>query len=320
MPTKMLLCGSTGFIGRNLLDHFLKDPQYRILAPYHHTKPPKELLRYPRVRFVKADLTDAKAVDKLVRGIDIVVQAAATTSGSKDIVTRPYTHVTDNAVMNSLLFRACREHTVARVIFFSCTVMYSPQDAPVKEEDFNGNITDKYFGVGWTKVYIEKMAEFYSRLGPTQYTIIRHSNIYGPHDKYDLEKSHVFGATVAKVMKAKGDKIVVWGDGSEARDLLYIDDLVDFVEKAILRQRTRFELVNVGCGRAISVTELVQKIINRSGRKLAIEYDRTKPTIPFSLAVDYSKATTVFGWTPKVDLAEGIEKSLAWYRTNCKGK
>lgn len=320
MPTKMLLCGSTGFIGRNLLDHFLGDPQYRILAPYFKTKPPKELIKHPRVRFVKADLTDPKAVDEAVKGVDIVIQAAATTSGSKDIVTRPYTHVTDNAVMNSLLFRACYERQVERVIFFSCTVMYAPQEAPVKEEDFNGRITDKYFGVGWTKVYIEKMAEFYSRLGPSQYTVIRHSNIYGPHDKYDLEKSHVFGATVAKVMKAKGGKIVVWGDGSEARDLLYVDDLVDFVDKAILRQRTRFELVNVGCGRAISVAELVQNIINRSGRDLEIEYDRTKPTIPFSLAVDYSKATRVFGWTPKTSLAEGIEKSLAWYRKNCKGK
>lgn len=313
----MLLCGSTGFIGKNLLEHYLKDARWRILAPYHKTKPPKEFLKHPRVKFVKADLTDPRDVEKAVKGVDLVIQAAATTSGAKDIVTRPYHHVTDNAVMNSLLFRACHEHQVSQIVFFSCTVMYAPQETPVREEDFAGAITDKYFGVGWTKVYIEKMAEFYSRLGPTRYTVIRHSNIYGPHDKYDLEKSHVFGATVAKVMGAKDGKVVVWGDGSEARDLLYVDDLVSFVDLAVKVQATPFELVNVGSGKAVTVAELVQKIIDASGRTLRIEYDRAKPTIPFTLAVDCARAEKVFGWTPEVSLEQGIAKSLAWYKANC---
>ena len=312
----MLLCGSTGFIGRNLLEHFLKDERLRILAPYHKTKPPRELLKHPRVKFVKADLTKAADVDKLARGIDVVIQAAATTSGAKDIVNRPHHHVTDNAVMNSLLFRACRDHQVGRVVFFSCTVMYPSQDAPVKEADFKGEITKNYFGVGWTKVYIEKMAEFYSRLGPTLYTVIRHSNIYGPHDKYDLERSHVFGATVAKVMTAKNGKVTVWGDGTEARDLLYVDDLVSFVDLSLKIQTTPFELCNVGLGKAVSVKDLVAQIIAASGRALKIEYDRSKPTIPFKLAVDYSRATKIFGWTPEARLEQGIERSLDWYRRN----
>jgi nucleoside-diphosphate-sugar epimerase len=222
--------------------------------------------------------------------------------------------------MNSLLFRACHEHQVERVVFFSCTVMYPSRDLPVREEDFSGQITDKYFGVGWTKVYLEKMSEFYSRLGPTQYTVIRHSNIYGPHDKYDLEKSHVFGATVAKVMNAKGGKVVVWGDGSEARDLLYVDDLTDLVALSLKIQSTPFELVNVGTGVATSVDALVRKIIAASGRDLKIEYDKTKPSIPFKLAVDYARATKVFGWEPRIKLEEGIEKSLAWYRVNCPSR
>jgi nucleoside-diphosphate-sugar epimerase len=269
------------------------------------------------VKWFQADLRDPKAIEKAVKGADVVVQAAATTSGSKDIVARPYHHVTDNAVMNSLLFRACHEHTVGRVIFFSCTVMYTPQDAPLKEEDFKGDIVKNYFGVGWTKVYIERMAEFYSRLGPTQYTVIRHSNIYGPHDKYDLERSHVFGATVAKVMSAK-DKITVWGDGSEGRDLLYVDDLVDFVALSLKIQNTPYELVNVGAGKSVSIAELVKKIMAAAGKTLSIEYDKSKPTIPFNVRVDCGKAERLFGWTPSTTLEAGIEKSLAWYRRNYK--
>ena len=170
-------------------------------------------------------LTNREDVDELLKpGYDILVQAAATTSGAKEIVNKPYYHVTDNAVMNSLIFRSAFEHNIGHVIFFSCTVMHQSSDKPLKEDDFDANkgMHPRYFGVGWTKVYIEKMCEFYSRISSTKYTVVRHSNIFGPYDKFDLERSHVFGATMTKVMTAKdGGKIVVWGTGEEERDLLY---------------------------------------------------------------------------------------------------
>ena len=76
----------------------------------------------------------------------------------------------------------------------------------------DAGIFEKYFGVGWTKVYLEKLCEFYGRLGRTQYSVLRHSNMYGPYDKYDLDRAHVCGATITKVMEAQ-DKISVWGGG-----------------------------------------------------------------------------------------------------------
>jgi nucleoside-diphosphate-sugar epimerase len=196
--------------------------------------------------------------------------------------------------------------------------MYIPQGRPVKEEDFDGRMIDKYFGVGWTKVYIEKMCEFYAKLGATKYTAIRHSNIYGPYDKFDLERSHVFGATVAKVMSAKDGVVTVWGDGSDERDLLYVSDLVTFVERAVEAQRSAFELVNLGLGRSVSVKELVSSIIQYSGRKLRIDYDLSQPSIGFKLAIDIERAKKVFDWTPAVSLEEGIQKTLDWYSCNYK--
>ena len=197
--------------------------------------------------------------------------------------------------------------------------MYPSQSEAVRETDFNGNISEKYFAAGWTKVYLEKMCEFYSRLGPTRYTVIRHSNIYGPHDKFDAERSHVFGATVAKVMAAEpGGAVTVWGNGSEERDLLYVEDLVRFIDFALAKQSTPFELVNVGSGRSVSVRDLVQKIIRVSGKNLRVEFDRDKPTIPFSLRLNSDRAKERFGWEPKVSLEEGIEKTLAWYREAMK--
>jgi len=197
--------------------------------------------------------------------------------------------------------------------------MYPSGDTPLKETDFDANqeIYPKYFGVGWTKVYMEKMCEFYSRIGSTKYTVIRHSNIYGPHDKFDLERSHVFGATMTKVMTTpEGGKIVVWGTGEEARDLLYVDDLVDFVNKAIAKQRGKFELFNVGLGRAICVRDLVAKIVALSGKNITIEYDLSKPTLKTSLCLDSRKAENHLGWRPAHSLEEGIAKTMAWYKEN----
>ena len=132
--------------------------------------------------------------------------------------------------------------------------MYKSSLKPIKENDFNPlkDIEPKYFGVATTKVYNENMCDFFSRLGKTKYTAIRHSNIYGPYDKFDLERSHVFGATVTKVMRAKNE-ITIWGKGKEKRDLLYIDDLVKFVELVIKKQKNNFELLNCGIGKAISI-------------------------------------------------------------------
>ncbi len=317
---KVLVCGATGFIGRNTAE-FLADQGYEVYGTYCHSEP----WEHERVTLMQADLTDKQDVARVVEGMDIVIQAAATTSGAKDICHNPAYHVTDNAVMNALLFRAVLDAGVQHMVFYSCTTMYPSSDRPLKETDFDANAEfyPGYFGGAWTKVYNEKMCEFYSRFGQTRFTVIRHSNIYGPYDKFDLERSHVFGATITKVETCEpGGAIVVWGDGSQGRDLLYIDDLMEFVVAALEHQKDAYQLYNVGCGRAVTVKELVQKIIAVSGRDVRMEFDRSKPTVNTSLCLDCTKAREQLGWQARTSLDEGIEKTLEWVRArlvSCKG-
>lgn len=312
----MLICGATGFIGRNLVEYYSKTNKYDIVAVYNRKKPFSDNVK--NVSWIKADLLDPKDVKAALSGINIVLQFAATTSGANDIVNRPYIHVTDNAVMNSLILRECYEQSIEHIIFPSCTVMYQPADFAQKESDWNAQdeIFSTYFGVGNTKVYIEKMCDFFSRLGRTKHTVMRHSNMYGPHDKYDLERSHVFGATITKVMTNTNGTINVWGTGEGARDLLHIDDLVSFVDASIEKQTTPYELFNVGLGKATKIIDLIKKIIKHSGKNLKIEHDLTKPTIPTSLFLDCSKAKKMLGWEPKIQIDEGIQKTLEWYKKN----
>ena len=312
MKKKILICGASGFIGRNLFETLSKRNDLDVWGTYLTEK----FSDNPNI--IRVDLTQKEEVIRATKDFDIIIQAAAVTSGAKDIIERPYIHITDNLIMNSLIFQAAYDNHIKQVIFFSCTVMYPSSKLPVKEKDLdlNSEMYEKYFGAGWTKVYMEKLCEFYSRLGRTKFTVIRHSNIYGPYDKYDLEKSHVFAATIMKIMNAKDNKIVVWGAGIEERDLLYVSDLIDFVELVLEKQDYSFDLFNVGLGIAISVDSLVKKIISLSGKNLAIEYDKTKPTIATKLVLDISKAKEKFGWKPKISLDEGIKKTLDWYSKN----
>jgi nucleoside-diphosphate-sugar epimerase len=311
----ILICGATGFIGRNLLEYYYKQGKYKIIAT-HYNRPAID--GYNGVKWVKIDLRDPSAVKSILSEVDIVLQFAATTSGSKDITTRPYIHVTDNAVMNSILLRECYEQNIEHFVFPSCTVMYQPSDKALSENDWNGNdeIFPTYFGVGNTKVYIEKMCEFFSRLGKTKHTVMRHSNMYGPYDKYDLERSHMFGATITKVMTSQNGKVNVWGTGEEARDLLYVDDLVEFVDAAINNQQSNYELFNVGLGKATQVKDVVSKIITHSGKDLEMIHDLSKPTIPTSLFLNCKKAKDLLNWEPRTTLDEGIIKTIKWYKEN----
>ena len=314
---KALVCGATGFIGRNVAEALAGSGEYEVYGTFRASPP----LSHPGIRMVRADLRQPEEVERVMAGMDIVVQAAATTSGARDILARPYIHVTDNAVMNSLLLRSAFEHQVSGFLFFSCAIMYPSSDKPLGEKDFDANagMYGPYFGAGWTKIYVEKMCEFYSRIGRTKFTVVRHSNIYGPHDKFDLDRSHVFGATVTKVMRARdGDALTVWGAGEEERDLLYVSDLVEFIRLALENQESQFELYTVGSGRSIPVKTLVRRIIESSGKRIVVEHDLSRPSLRTKVSLDSTKARERLGWVPKVSLEEGIRKTLEWHRENIR--
>ena len=313
----ILICGATGFIGRNLVEYFGSKKGQRIRAVYNLRRPFDVSQLAADIEWVRADLRNPKDVENVMKGVSVVLQAAATTSGAKDIISKPYIHVTDNAVMNSLLLRSAYHHNIDHFLFFSCTVMYQSSDKALYEKDFNPQeaLHPRYFGVGHTKLYIEKMLEFFSSISPMKTTAIRHSNIYGPYDKFDFERSHVFGATISKVLLAKNE-VTVWGTGEEERDLLHVRDLCLFLDKAISNQKENYRLYNCGLGEKISIKSLVKLIISKSGKNLKIRHDTTQPTIKTSLYLNTDLAQKELSWKPQVNIDEGVQSTIDWWRLN----
>lgn len=310
---RILICGATGFMGRNLFEYFTKQG-HEVYGTAWDSDSYHDNVVYYNLK----DEAEIKVLFDEVRP-EIVIQAAATTSGVADTLAKPYIHVTDNAVINSLLLRAAYEHKVQHFVFLSCSVMYQPSEVPLKESDWKpgDEIIRQYFGVGNMKVYIERQCEFYSRLG-MKCTAVRHSNTYGPHDKFDPDHSHVLGSSIRKVMEAT-DKVEVWGTGEEKKDLIWVMDVVRGIHCLIENQTDMFERVNLSSGVGITINDLVKTIIKVAGKDLEIVHDTSKPSIPVHLVYDHSYMTKKYGWKPQVPLEEGLSLTIQWFKENYKG-
>ncbi len=313
MEKTILLLGANGFIGNNLTNYYLDKPEYK-LAGCLHGDTFSPLFDFSRMRAFTSDLTNKEHVDKLFKEVkpDIVIHAAAVTTGAKDTLERPWLHVTDNLRMNALVMEYCHTHGVKHCVWFSCGVMYQPKDEPQSETDWKDGeeLYPTYYGVGNMKVYTEKLARFYSRQNSCKFTVIRNSNVYGPYDKFDLDKCHMLPAMVKKVCDAT-DTLEVWGTGVARRDLVYIDDLVNLVALCIEKQETPYELINCGAGQAYSVQEIIGILQEITGKNLTINYNG-KLDIPTTVIFNCDKAKKL-GWEPKVSLKDGLEKTVEYY-------
>jgi len=313
MSKKVLVCGASGFIGRNIFEALSLRSDLEVFGTYQTFFTTEPSLN-PRKFWT--DLTKKFEACHVTKGMDVVIHAAAVTAGFKAVSANPGFFVPDNIVMNTRLLEAAYDNKVGHFIFLSCTVLYPMNlDRQLSEEDTDFNSIDPAYRIAWIKIIGEKLCEFYGNLGRTKFTVVRHSNIYGPYDKYDLERAHIFGALIARIADApEGGNIEIWGEGSEKRDLLHVSDLVRFIETAIeTEERKPCEIYNVGSGKVISVLELAEKIIQLSGKKLSITHNYERNKRPLSVAIDITKAKRMFGWEPKVTLEEGIKNTLEWY-------
>ena len=151
------------------------------------------------------------------------------------------------------------------------------------------------------------MCKFYSELGETKFTALRQTNIIGKYDKTDLDKAHFFAAMIQKINSAT-KTVDVWGDGTEEKDLLSVGKLMKLIDLVIEKQTSKFELLNVGSGKNMTIKEIVEKVIDASGKNLDISFDTSKPSRNIKLKLDVSKAIDKFNWDNTFDMKETINE------------
>lgn len=314
---KVLVTGASGFIGRNVFERLSSGRRDVEVWGTYHTR------EFRNPYLIQADLREKSQVQRVLDGVDILIHAAAGSSGAKDILGNPAMHIPGNIVMNTLLLEEAYRRGILHVILLGCSVIYPMNlSHAVCESDFDFERIHPDYSIGaLVKIEEEWLARCYAKLGGIKTTVIRHSNCYGPYDKFGSEGAHMLAANIDRVMRApEGSEIAVWGSGEEIRDLLYISDLLDFIEKALYGGSHTYDNFNVGLGKGYPVKVVVERIIAASGKNLRISFDESKPTIPVSVTLNCRKAQLEYRWSPLVDLDEGIKRTMAWYKQNHTGK
>ncbi len=309
---RVLITGSAGLAGSHLL-RALHAQGAKIRATFLSRRPPLlDGVDY----CMGADLTQRNVCDQIVHDIDYVFLCAASTSGAHAIQSTPLVHVTPNILMNAQMLEAAYLAGVKKVLYISSTTGYPATGKPYREEDmFQGDPWDKYFPAGWMKRYTEILCRMYSEKLPRKMpcVVLRATNIYGPGDKFDPERSHFLPALIRRVVNRE-DPLVVWGTGEDLRDLIHVDDMVEAMLLAMEKIET-FEPLNIGAGVSLSINEMLRMVLEIEGyENVRLEYDRSKPSMVPKQIVDCSKAEQVLGFKAKVGIREGIRRTIEWYR------
>jgi len=309
--SKILILGATGFVGRNLAERLYKEG-YTNLRNHGFNR---KLEGFGES--VQGDLRDEKFVEEIMKGVDVVYHCAASTSNAVDTIYAPLLHVTPNVIINALTMEKAYKEGVKKFIFLSSSTIYpeSGERAVCETDNIYESIYKTYFPVGWMKRYAEVLCKMYSEIlvNPMQTVIVRPANLYGPHDKYDLDKCHVTPASIIKVA-TRLDPIPVWGDGTEIRDLLYVEDFCEALQ-LIMEKEEAHEIYNVGSNKGYSVNEVIGYLKEIEGLESPINYVNNKaPMIPKRL-IDSYKIFYTLGWEAKTSIKEGLEKTLNWYKS-----
>lgn len=309
---KVLVAGGAGFVGTNIIFRLLDSGAY--VRATLHNKPPQ--INDSRIEFLQGDLRDEKFTHLAAAGIDYVFMCAANTSGAAVIERTPLAHVTPNVIMNALMLKAAYEAGVKKFLWISSSIVYPVTDHAVSEDEVVfGDLFHKYFFAGWMKQFGEVLCEMYAkRIGnPMPVVVVRPANLYGEYDDFEWETSHMVAALVRRVVE-RHNPIVVWGDGNDIKDLLYIGDFVDGVLAAMEKIDT-FNPVNIATGKAVITKDVLNSLIEVDNYKDAgVRYDKTKPTMIPKRLMDIGKAERILGFKAKTSLKVGLKRTIDWYR------
>jgi GDP-L-fucose synthase len=310
--SKVLVAGGTGFVGVNLIRKLLKLGA-DVRATLHH-KP--AVVKGEHIEYVQADLTRSEDCRRVVEGAEYVFMCAANTSGAAVMDKTPLAHVTPNVVMNTLMLDAAYGAGVQKLLFISSNTVYPNVDHPVTEDEMTpGDLFEKYFCVGWMKQFTEVLCRMYAEKirRPMQTVVVRPANIYGPEDDFEWETSHVLPALIRKAVE-RHDPIEVWGDGRDVKDFIYIDDFIEGLLSAMEKIKT-FEPINIATGVPCSIRQALKAILDAADYADAeIVFNSSKPTMIPKRLIDVSRAKKLLGFEAKTPFAEGISKTVEWYK------
>lgn len=312
---KVLVTGAAGFIGAKTAEFLLNEGAavagLDSMNDYYDVTLKKyrlnALSKNKNFDFYHADIEDRQALSKVfqVKSFDAVINLAAR-AGVRYSLIDPHVYFTTNMMGTLNLLEMCKEHQIKKFVLASTSSLYAGQKMPFKEALPVNTPISPYAA---SKKAAEMAAYTYHVHYGIDVTVLRYFTVYGPAGRPDM--------SIFRFMKwiDEGVPMDVFGDGLQARDFTYVDDIADGTVKAL--RKVGFEVINLGGGAKPYTLNQAIKLIERSlGKKSRRkEYAFPKADIKSTWA-DITKARKILGWKPTVGLKEGIVRTAEWYREN----
>ena len=298
---KVLLVGSSGFLGNHVKT---------ILNNEYDTH---EITGKQQIDITKYDNLD-KYLSKLKP--DIVINCAAFVGGISYGYKYPARMLYENSTMAINLYRASQKNKVKKLINPISNCAYPRNLTTYKEENFfDGPPDDSVYNYGIAKrLFVQLGKSFYQEKNFSSVNVVV-SNMYGPNDHFDIERSHALGAIIKKVHDAKINnykEVELWGTGKPIREWLYVDDGAKALIKSI-NLESGHHFFNVGVEKGISILELAEIIKDKIGWDGKFVLDTSKPDGVLEKKVDGTRGEEKLNWKPETSLIDGIQTTVNWY-------
>jgi GDP-L-fucose synthase len=248
-----------------------------------------------------------------------IILAAAKVGGILANDSYPADFLYDNLVIETNVVEAAHRNSVEKLLLLGSSCIYpkfTPQ--PISEDSLlTGPLepTNEWYAIA--KIAGIKLTQAYRKQHGSDFISAMPTNLYGPHDNFDLNSSHVLPALIRKAHEAKmtrASDLTIWGTGSPRREFLHVDDCADALV-SLLMSYSEAEHINVGSGEDLNILELTELICDVVGFQGAIKHDLSKPEGTPRKLMSASRLRGL-GWSPRISLRSGIESTYQWFLTN----
>jgi GDP-L-fucose synthase len=267
------------------------------------------------------DLRDQAAVNYWFRANrpEYVFLVAGTVGGILANSTRPAEFIYDNMLIHATVVHAAHLYAVKKLLYLGSSCIY-PRECPqpIREEYLlTGALEPTNEAYAMAKIAGIKLCQCYRRQYGCNFISAMPTNLYGVHDNFDLESSHVVPALIRKFHDAREAglrEVVVWGTGRPRREFLHVDDLADACV-FLMRRYDESTHINVGTGEDLSIAELAELVRRVVYPEATLSFDRSKPDGMPRKLLDVSRLHAL-GWTHRIALEEGIRSTYEWFVAN----
>ena len=304
-----VVTGGGGFIGSHIVEELLRRGETVRVVDNFSTGKRKNLATFqPTPEIIEADISEARNLAGIFRGADYVIHQAAIPSVPKSILDPLKSHRANvDGTLNVL--NACRESGVKRVVYASSSSLYGDSRTLPKHEEMMPNPLSPY---GAQKLFGEIYCKVFTKSYGLETVSLRYFNVFGPRQDSTSQYSGVLALFIPAVLQNR--RPTIYGDGLQSRDFTYVQNVVEANLLACQAPGVSGEAFNVACGDRITLNSMLEQVNSITGKDIAPIYAEPRSGDIKHSQADISKARKLLNYEPKVSFAEGLGRTIEWYR------